>query len=1237
MSGRQYLRKRGASDRKSSARPGRRVSFEPLEGRRLFCDQSHFVDMTFWGLTGSNMPGPSSDGPGIAAVAEAPAVAESLVSPAADPVTAAGLPILNSVPGAPTSVYLDFDGYTSSTQSNAPYDTDGSPSTFNASEQGDIREAWRHVASYFSMFNTNVTTIKPSNAYSYSLITNDLQGAGYSYLQFNTGTPSAYNGSGDARTRQSGLAHEIGHNFSLAHQSDYDLLGEKTHEYSSGYDNLHGPVMGVDYAQSIHKWFIGHPSDSPTRVQDDVQVIADKIKPFTNGGDGMRPDDVPNAVASARVLGAVGGVFSASGVIERLTDADAYSFTSAGAQMRLDVTLPAPSMLDAKLEVYDSGGSLFAGSDAATNDQHLTLSLPAGTYYALVRSHGDYGDLGPYDLNIRTTGTLPVPPTYNSLAAPQNVVLGPGAGTTLSVAWGAVDGATGYSIERSADGATWASAGTTPAANVTTFDDPSSLNGGRRYFYRVSALDGTGRSAPSAVAYTTTRPNNVSTLTFTSWKPDQIILNWRDVSGDSGYRVERQTDATADTWVTAGTVGANVPSYTATGLTQGTTYRFRVTALGPFGDAAPVQTSGVTRLPAVSGLAYTARQSNRMAIRWNALSSAATYRVQRSVNGIDWDTLATQTGTTYEDNTVQPVREYYYRVVALNGSSQGLLGTTVFAATPAAAPQALPAGWADRDIGQVGGSGATGYAAGTYTVLTSGNDIWDSADQFHYTYQPLVGDGEIVARVASQEPTSGWAKAGVMIRENLTPGSRHAMMVITPDNGGAFQYRATAGGVSTNVNTAGAFAPYWVRLVRQGNTLIGYRSAGGTGWVEQGRTTIAMGQNTFIGLAVVSGDNSRLENVTFTNVTLANRAPTIASAAAANPAPVSGTTTTLSVLGADDHGETNLRYTWSADQVPQGASAPTFSDSNTNAARSVTATFSGAGTYVLRVTATDTAGLSTFSTVTVQVVPTAAALAVTPAAPRVGVGQSLQMSASLVDQFGAPVLPAPAVTWYASDGQIDDAGRYTAPAAPGQYMVAADGGGFFQVVNVEVVDGDFLAPTLVSAASSKSHGRRGAFDLPLSLGGNATVEPRQGGATTLKLAFGEPLAAIDGALDAGEFAVTNAAFSSVSFDTAGGLFVLTLNLVGVADGGLVTVALGGLSDLAGNPLAGDRDVSVRSLFGDVDGSGAVNNLDVVEVRSGLASGGAWNYLLDLDLSGSVNSRDVLLARTRTARGLAGGL
>ena len=75
-------------------------------------------------------------------------------------------------------------------------------------------------------------------------------------------------------------------------------------------------------------------------------------------------------------------------------------------------------------------------------------------------------------------------------------------------------------------------------------------------------------------------------------------------------------------------------------------------------------------------------------------------------------------------------------------------------------------------------------------------------------------------------------------------------------------------------------------------------------------------------------------------ITVSDAAPTVAIAAAATPATIAGTTTALSVLGADDGGESNLTYTWAVTAKPGGATNPTFSANGTNGSKAATATFS---------------------------------------------------------------------------------------------------------------------------------------------------------------------------------------------------------------------------------------------------------------------------------------------------------
>jgi len=151
-------------------------------------------------------------------------------------------------------------------------------------------------------------------------------------------------------------------------------------------------------------------------------------------------------------------------------------------------------------------------------------------------------------------------------------------------------------------------------------------------------------------------------------------------------------------------------------------------------------------------------------------------------------------------------------------------------------------------------------ADGTILMGSTGGDIWGTADAFRFAYKRLSGNGSITARVDSIYNTSGWAKGGVMIRESLDPGSKHAMVVVTPGNGVALQNRPTMNQASLSVNEAGLTAPYWVRLTRTGDSLKAERSADGITWVSitanaaASTLTISMASDVYIGLALVSNN-----------------------------------------------------------------------------------------------------------------------------------------------------------------------------------------------------------------------------------------------------------------------------------------------------------------------------------------------------------------------------------------------
>ncbi len=159
----------------------------------------------------------------------------------------------------------------------------------------------------------------------------------------------------------------------------------------------------------------------------------------------------------------------------------------------------------------------------------------------------------------------------------------------------------------------------------------------------------------------------------------------------------------------------------------------------------------------------------------------STFTGYQSANGTSW----TSTGSATISMTAS-----VYVGMAVTSRADSTLATATFTnlqVDSGPATPTLPAPWTSADVGSPASPGSASATGGTFTVGGGGVDIWGTSDQFQFVYQPLQGDVEVIARVASLQYADPWSKAGVMIRETLTGrfatrvhgGDRYARLVIS--------------------------------------------------------------------------------------------------------------------------------------------------------------------------------------------------------------------------------------------------------------------------------------------------------------------------------------------------------------------------------------------------------------------------------------------------------------------------
>lgn len=171
---------------------------------------------------------------------------------------------------------------------------------------------------------------------------------------------------------------------------------------------------------------------------------------------------------------------------------------------------------------------------------------------------------------------------------------------------------------------------------------------------------------------------------------------------------------------------------------------------------------------------------------------------------------------------------------------------------------------------------------------------------------------------------------------------------------------------------------------------------------------------------------------------------------------------------------------------------------------------------------------------------------------------------------------------------------------------------------------------LISAASRKTHGNFGDFDVTLPLTGPRGVEPRTGGPNgnfTIVFTFQNPLTNVaDARVTSGNGTVTSNGIGNDPHQ----YFV---NLSGVTNAQYITISLTNVFDSAGNSST-TVSVPMGVLLGDNDATGRVDGNDVSATQSHTRqTTNNTNYRYDVDVSGRIDGNDVSATQGQTRTSL----
>src|SRR4030042_595233 len=318
------------------------------------------------------------------------------------------------------------------------------------------------------------------------------------------------------------------------------------------------------------------------------------------------------------------------------------------------------------------------------------------TYYYRVRSKKIKNKATTEYSAYSNTASATTPSGTTLPSAPSSLSATAASSSQINLTWADnSSNETGFKIDRATSSTGPWSQIATVGANVTSYQN-TGLTASTTYYYHVHAYNTAGDSAASNTDSATTQssvtiPTAPSSLSATAASSSQINLTWADnSSNETGFKIDRATSSTGP-WSQIATVGANVKTYSNTGLSASTTYYYHVHAYNTPGDSAASNTdnattqSSVTIPTAPSSLSASAASSSQINLSWTDNSSNETgFKIDRATSSSGpWSQIATvgANATSYQNTGLTASPTSYYNVHAYNTGGDSAASNTDNATT----------------------------------------------------------------------------------------------------------------------------------------------------------------------------------------------------------------------------------------------------------------------------------------------------------------------------------------------------------------------------------------------------------------------------------------------------------------------------------------------------------------------------------------------------------------------------